>query len=118
MASVYKITNNKNGRAYIGITRNQLNRRWNHHVYQSKRQNTPLYAAMRKYGLESFSISEIVCCSSWEDACHIEALLIKESTDLYNLAPGGQGGFNIQDVESWKKKLSAARKGRKPFLGK
>lgn len=33
------------------------------------------------------------------------------------MADGGDGGFVVQDIESWKKKLKIARAGKKPALG-
>ena len=117
MITVYKIVNNVNDKVYFGITKTALNLRWNNHKYWSKKKNTPLYAAIRKYGLDSFSIVPIVYCDSWSYACEVEKKLISTHDNLYNLASGGEGGFNITDIPTWKEKLSKARQGRKPFQG-
>lgn len=118
--TVYKITNSINNKIYFGITRKPLNLRWNSHRYFSSKRNTPLYTAMRKYGLDKFSVEPVVYCGSWEYACDIEKKIISTFDSLYNLAPGGEGGFNVTDVVSWKQKLSKVRKkqNNKPFLGR
>lgn len=114
---LYKIINTINNRLYIGITKSSLNRRFNSHRFcANSGKNTPLYNAMRKYGFDSFKIELIQTYSSWIELQEAEKYLIASSTNLYNLAKGGEGGFNIQDIESWKAKLKEARKGHKPFL--
>lgn len=66
MPFIYKITNKINGKCYIGKTMSTIQERWKEHCndYQKERhQNRPLYRAMRKYGVDSFEISEIENCS-------------------------------------------------------
>lgn len=52
--TIYKITNNINGKIYIGKTIRSPETRWNEHIrnalFEQDRYNTPLYSAMRKYG--------------------------------------------------------------------
>jgi group I intron endonuclease len=115
---VYKITNIISGSIYIGMTKNKLERRFWEHKNCSRK--SPLYDAMKSYGVENFVIELI---SSWEtrEACATEEKrLISElrsTNQLYNLADGGSGGFVIQDIESWKMKLKEKRKGRQPAKG-
>lgn len=62
MSYIYKITNNLNGKIYIGKTSYTIEKRWKEHCQDSKKlslQNRPLYRAMAKYGIENFSIEEI-----------------------------------------------------------
>lgn len=62
MPYIYKITNKINGKCYIGKTERTIEARWKEHVNnytRSKEYNKPLYAAMRKYGIENFVIEEI-----------------------------------------------------------
>lgn len=117
MAIVYEIINLVNNKKYVGITKTKINIRWNSHKCASKTRRGYLYNAIRKYGIENFSISALVMCD-WYYACCLEQQLIKSGKYAYNLAAGGEGGFNVQDKSSWKKKLSEARKGGKPFAGK
>lgn len=116
MITVYKIVNKVNNKEYFGITRN-LNARWNNHKLASKSKNTPLYTAIRKYGLDNFSIVPLVFCGTWEYACEVEIALIKAYSEAYNLAPGGSGGFVVPNKSEWLAKLRAARQGAKPALG-
>ena len=62
MAYIYKITNTINGKMYIGKTEQTIEKRFQQHCKDSQREgmdNRPLYKAMRKYGVEFFSIEEI-----------------------------------------------------------
>ena len=118
MVFVYKIVNSVNDKEYIGIT-NNIKLRWNSHVYSSKTKNTPLYTAMRKYGTDRFDMQVICVCPDWAYACKVEIELIQQSSYLYNLAAGGEGGYVIPEEHKaeWKEKLSQARRGRKPAEG-
>lgn len=67
MIGIYKITNNINGKVYIGLSTN-IEKRWNRHksaAFNPKDKNYqyPLYQAMRKYGLNNFSFEVIEECS-------------------------------------------------------
>lgn len=68
MAYIYKITNNINGKVYIGETTRTVQIRWNQH--KTRVRNTQfteyLYNAMRKYGIENFSVEQIRECPDEE----------------------------------------------------
>ena len=53
---IYLITNKVNEKHYVGQTTKTIEWRWKQHVYHSKRDDTPLYYAIRKYGIENFYI--------------------------------------------------------------
>lgn len=62
MAYIYKITNDINGKIYIGKTLLTIEERFKQHCRDSQRESMnhrPLYSAMRKYGCNHFSV-EIV----------------------------------------------------------
>ena len=62
MAYIYKITNNINDKIYIGKTENSIEKRFKEHcsdAFKEKNEKRPLYAAMRKYGIENFSVEEV-----------------------------------------------------------
>ena len=62
MSYVYKITNDVNGKMYIGQTSRTLMERFEEHCRESMLKrfpDRPLYAAMIKYGIEHFSIELI-----------------------------------------------------------
>ena len=59
MAYIYQITNNVNGKIYIGKTERTIQERWREHCKDYLRErcyDRPLYRAMRKYGLSNFTI--------------------------------------------------------------
>jgi len=117
---VYYLVSRSTKWYYIGITKNKLQTRLNQHKSCAKGGvKSPLYDCMRKYNdfiivLKDDSLTHQECCEK-------EITLIEEARNLkhniLNLAKGGEGGFVVQDVEGWKKKLRSKRQGRKPALG-
>ena len=94
---VYKITNIINNKVYIGITK-QIIKRIGNHIYYFKNpnssNNTYLHKALRKYGLESFTIEIIEICDTLEILNNREIYWIKyyntiNSKNGYNLDSGG-----------------------------
>lgn len=66
MSYIYKITNIKNSKIYIGKTLYSIQQRWSEHCRDYKKEkceNRPLYKAMKKYGINNFIVSEIEECS-------------------------------------------------------
>lgn len=62
MAYIYKIENDINGKLYIGKTEFSIEKRFKQHcsdAFKDRCEKRPLYAAMRKYGVEHFHISLI-----------------------------------------------------------
>ena len=97
MIGIYKITNNINGKIYIGQSRH-IKSRWSDHKHCHK--DTPLYNDMWEYGIENFSFDVL-------EECEIEELNEKEKywvsfydshNNGYNLTPGG-GGASIYRVD-------------------
>ena len=116
---LYLITFKRSDCLYFGIT-NDIKKRASAHNWSARSGvKRPLYDCIRKY--RSFDIDTIAEFSTREEAGRAERYLIslgrEEGRRLLNLADGGEGGFAVRDVESWKKKLSEARVGRKPALG-
>lgn len=67
MGHIYKITNDINEKIYIGKTVFSIEKRFKEHCRDSQKQelnNRLLYNAMKKYGIEHFSISEIEECDN------------------------------------------------------
>lgn len=97
MGFIYKITNQKNNKCYIGQTTQTLEQRFQQHIYNAKKHiNRYLYDAMNKYGIENFSI---ICL----EECPNDSLDIKEKYWIkyfqsnnknfgYNMTEGGEGG--------------------------
>jgi hypothetical protein len=118
---IYKITNNENGKTYIGQAVSHIlnakkyrpygcNGRFKKHVSeafsQKKNQSHYLNNAIRKYGAENFVIELIDCCEI-ENADERETHYIKELDSLYpngyNLKLGGQ---NFTHSDESKRRLS------------
>ena len=62
MAYIYQITNKLNGKIYIGKSEHNIEKRFKEHcsdAFKERNEKRPLYAAMRKYGVENFEISLI-----------------------------------------------------------
>lgn len=60
MAYIYQIKNDLNDKSYIGKTNFSIEKRFKEHcndTFKLNKENRPLYAAMRKYGIEHFHIS-------------------------------------------------------------
>lgn len=63
MGYIYKVTNCINNKVYIGLTTLSVKRRWGQHKVECKRSdkypNNKFYNALRKYGIENFTIEQI-----------------------------------------------------------
>ena len=100
MAFIYKITNLKNNKVYIGQTSTSLERRFSQHQTAAftlglKR---PLYNAMRKYGIENFKIEllEEVAVSEVSEREQFYIKLYESFAPLgkgYNATRGGEGNI-------------------------
>lgn len=92
---IYKITNRINGKVYIGLTTESLQKRWKGHLQAYKSCNRHLYQSMRKYGIENFTIEEIDNTDSFEELGKLERKYIKEYNSQnpekgYNITSGGE----------------------------
>lgn len=97
MAYIYQITNNVNGKIYVGKTvKNNIQERWKEHLKDYKKprcEKRPLYDAMNKYGSENFSIKELEECSL-EELNEKEIYWIAKLGSFkhgYNATAGGDG---------------------------
>jgi group I intron endonuclease len=103
---IYKITNQINGRIYIGQTVMTLARRWNQH--STSKKNSPLYNAFRRYGPENFTIEAICSALAPEYLNELEQYFIGYYNSLlpngYNLTTGGDSAFrrsqHTKDLQS------------------
>jgi group I intron endonuclease len=96
---VYKITNLKNGKVYVGVTKYPLEKRKNEHRLSMRDKQQPLYIAMREDGWESFVWEVIDQANSLDDLARKERHWIQvcKSNDPvygYNVAPGGTVSTN------------------------
>lgn len=119
MGHIYKLTNQKNGKIYIGKTVRTLTARFSSHVYDAKVRNlnTALARAIRKYHETSFLIE---CIETVSDDLLNEReqnwILVLKSTDRkigYNLTQGGEGTAGYKHSPQTKAKISRVHLGRK-----
>ena len=94
MAYIYQIQNDVNGKIYVGKTEFSIEKRFKEHcndAYKNSKEKRPLYAAMRKYGIEHFHISLLEETDNPEEReCYwIERL--RSFKDGYNATIGGDG---------------------------
>ena len=94
MAHIYKITNDINGKIYIGKTEGPIEKRWKEHCrdYQRQRcEKRPLYSAMNKYGIEHFHIELLEETNEPEERERYWIEKLKSFKDGYNATIGGDG---------------------------
>lgn len=116
---IYKITNNINGKIYIG--KHKTNNVDDGYMGSGKR----LWLAYRKYGMENFTKEILYDVEDAELMDFLEELIVDEEfvkrEDTYNLKVGGEGG-SMKGRPSWNKgkhpsdetrrKMSNAKKGK------
>ena len=94
MAYIYQITNQINGKIYIGKTERTIQERWREHCKDYLRErcyDRPLYRAMRKYGLSNFTIELLEETNNPEER---EIFWIEQKGSFkhgYNATMGGDG---------------------------
>lgn len=114
MGFIYLIRNTKNGKCYIGQTRQRVTQRWSDH---KKNKESVISRAFARHGLDAFEFS-VICEIPNEELNDREILEIKERNTL---APNGyniqSGGGNREMSEETKQRIGAATskalKGRK-----
>ena len=95
---LYQIENIINHKKYIGITTWGYKKRFTRHKSDAKRGDSrPLYASMRKHGVDNFTITPLESTTTWKKLCKLEVKYIDERNSFidngqgYNLTLGGEG---------------------------
>ena len=119
MYDIYKITNNINGKIYIGCTTKGIEYRFKGHRSAYRRKHSLLYEAMREFGFENFSISvlehgEDDSIRYEREKYYIDKLNTMNPDIGYNMTIGGTGTIGYEFTEEDKKKVSLAGMRRKP----
>lgn len=96
--TIYIITNNSNKKKYVGLTLKTIKKRWKEHCWwafnKPKKDKRILSCALRKYGIESFSIDEIDSAVTLHEANQKEKEWITKLKTFgsgYNMTEGGDG---------------------------
>lgn len=101
---IYVITNNINGKKYVGQTKNSIQIRFNQHCKKSN-GCVCLSRAIQKYGKENFTIEEIDSAKSADELNEKEIYWIAELNTLtpsgYNINKGGGNYTGPKDIESF-----------------
>jgi group I intron endonuclease len=100
MAYLYKITNIKNNKCYIGWTGKTVPDRWQRHQNDAlkNKDNRKFYNAIRKYGIECWQVETLMEVSCIEEAKSKEIELIEKFDSYkqgYNATKGGDGNNGI-----------------------
>jgi group I intron endonuclease len=119
MAYIYKITNLKNNKIYIGFTINEIQVRLRNHIRasrQNKKRHTYLHSAIRKYGENFFIVEEIECGDDKKLLKEREKYWIEYFKPDYNLTKGGDGCLGYKHSKETKLKITGCPKGAKQTL--
>ena len=113
--TIYQITNTVNGKIYIGKTIRTIEERFQRHTYNANAKiQTHLYNAMRKYGKEAFTVTELESGFDNEESLNeAEVRYIAELNPQYNMTEGGEGISGLKHSSETKRKMSDAKKGKK-----
>lgn len=119
MAFIYKIDNNKTGKSYVGFTTKTPDIRFKEHLYNAKLGlNTHLCNAIRKDGIESFSVFTLLESSDIQNLLHNEEPKFIKMYDTfkngYNMTIGGEGVMiGRTHTKDTKMKMSLVKIGKK-----
>jgi|688.fasta_scaffold00445_36 group I intron endonuclease len=104
---IYKITNIKNKKFYIGKSKN-VEKRWKQHLSLVGKKRHPLYDAIKSYGIENFKL-EIIDCNEETMIDELEKKWILETNAIklgYNMTDGGTGGDTFSNKSEELKKIT------------
>jgi len=116
---VYLVTNQANGKQYVGFTSQRPEKRWYGHKWSAK-SGSPFrfHAAIREFGVESFTFKVLIRCGSPEVAVRIEAFWIEKLDTVANgyntFATSGRTPNGYRHGQETIDKMKAAAKGRCP----
>ena len=101
MAYIYQIINDINNKIYVGKTEFSIEKRFKEHcqdAFKRINEKRPLYAAMRKYGIEHFHIELIEETANPEEREKFWIAKKDSFKNGYNATLGGDGKKWIDDA--------------------
>lgn len=110
---VYCLTNTINGKQYVGITKQDVIKRWK--SGKGYKKPTRIGSAIAKYGWNNFNKEVLFENLTQKQAIEVEKEYIKKLDTInsgYNVQEGGLGGNNGYVSEETKRKSSLAHKGQ------
>ena len=108
---IYQIRNNVNNKIYIGKTIKTAEERLKRHFYSAKYgSQTLLHRAIRKYGIDSFTILII---EKTKNLNQRESYWIETLKPYYNMTKGGEGG-NTSNSTNYKQAIKDYHSKLKP----
>lgn len=113
----YLITNTLNGHKYVGITSKTLARRWsNHKAAAANGGQHALHRALRKYGVDVFTVERVFSCGTATELMQMEQELIRKyetrSPHGYNMTDGGDGAPGLTHTVVAREKIGAYWRGK------
>ena len=107
---IYKITNKKNNKIYIGQTSNFKKRIKSYRTVNSAKRSHPIYVAIRESGKSNFTI-EPICICHLEDLNERERFYIREYDSMnpdigYNRTAGNYSLGTSKSLEIERKRLA------------
>jgi group I intron endonuclease len=87
---IYAVYKNNSELVYVGMTKN-FPQRLKEHKYHTSKTNYVFGKAIRKYGFDTFTFAEVMCCFTYEDLKDMERYFIKTLNPRYNMTMGGEG---------------------------
>ena len=91
---IYLIENKINDKKYVGKTYLSIEERWKQHcrdAFRACMEHRPLYAAIQKYGVENFTVSELEYCENCEEREKYWIAHYNSYHEGYNATLGGDG---------------------------
>ena len=112
---IYKITNNLNGKVYVGQTTRSLKARWDQHCRPSSGSLTAIKSAITKYGKQNFKIQPLEIAETIQQLEELEIYYIKYFNSMapkgYNILAGGNVSNGI--TLEVRQKMSKSQTGKK-----
>jgi len=120
LPGVYKITNTKTNKIYIGSSVRNVNKRWSDHLSQMRTQihpNIHLQRAFNKCGEDSFKHEILELCNP-KDCIEREQYWMDTLKPEYNICVQARNSYGTKRSPETCRKIGLAKVGNKINLGK